>query len=196
VQVGSITIDTPVITAKQIKDALSSSGPKRFLIVSEEKLTGGERGKVYSGQWRLKNNVLVKDGFGVLKWPDGSSYVGQFADDYMSGSGRMIQCTGDVYEGQWRNNQANGQGKFVDTAGSTYKGEWLDDLQHGFGSETWQEATVKFTGNYVRGRKEGRGRYDWPDGSYYEGEFIDSKFDGEGTYYFAQSDKWYQGTFA
>lgn len=29
------------------------------------------------------------DGFGILTWPDGSQYIGQFENDKMSGRGRM-----------------------------------------------------------------------------------------------------------
>lgn len=61
--------------------------------------------------------------------------------------------------------------------------------------ETWQNATIRFQGQYVEGRKEGQGRYEWPDGSYYEGGFLDSKFDGYGVYYFAESGKIYEGQF-
>jgi len=31
------------------------------------------------------NGQMVKDGFGVLTWADGSKYEGQFRDDKMSG---------------------------------------------------------------------------------------------------------------
>ena len=37
------------------------------------------------------------DGFGILTWPDGSQYIGQFENDKMSGRGRMTQPNGDVY---------------------------------------------------------------------------------------------------
>jgi len=46
---------------------------------------------------RKINGKLVMDGFGVLKWPEGSVYQGQFANDKMCGRGRMTQANGDVY---------------------------------------------------------------------------------------------------
>lgn len=41
----------------------------------------------------------------------------------------------------------------------------------------------------------GRGRYEWSDGSYYEGDFENSMFSGFGVYYFAESEKTYEGNF-
>lgn len=46
---------------------------------------------------RKINGKQVMDGVGVLTWPDGSSYIGQFENDKMSGRGRMTQANGDVY---------------------------------------------------------------------------------------------------
>jgi hypothetical protein len=47
----------------------------------------------------------------------------------------------------------------------------------------------------VQGKKCGRGRYEWSDGSFYEGDFQDSMFHGFGVYYFAESEKTYEGQF-
>jgi len=51
-------------------------------------------------------------------------------------------------------------------------------------------------GTYVKGSKEGHGRYDWVDGSHFEGEFVNSMFEGQGTYYYAESEKVYEGNFS
>jgi hypothetical protein len=101
--VGSVIMDAPLMTEDQKKAALQSND-KRFLIVSAEKLKGGDFGKTYKGQWKVKNQKLVRDGFGIMTWPDGSSYTGWFVNDFMCGKGRMTQCTGDVYDGEWRDN--------------------------------------------------------------------------------------------
>lgn len=38
--------------------------------------------KMYQGQWkRVDKDRMVMDGVGVLTWPDGSKYVGQFEND-------------------------------------------------------------------------------------------------------------------
>ena len=153
---------------------------QRFLINYYEDAKDHEHGKHYKGQWRFINNKMVKDGVGVMCWPDGSKYVGHFANDKMCGSGRMTQQTGDNYTGEWKDNMANGHGVFVDAKGCTYDGDWVDDLQHGYGRETWNEGKITFSGEYVRGKKNGKGRYEWEDGSYYQGDFVDSMFEGYG----------------
>ena len=131
----------------------------------------------------LSKTKKVKDGMGIMRWQDGSRYLGQFSDDKMEGKGRMTQANGSVYQGQWSQGMANGIGTFIDSEGSTYDGEWKNDLQHGFGCETWSQGKIKFEGNYVQGKKNGRGKYEWSDGSYYEGEFYNSVFQGEGKSY-------------
>jgi len=37
--------------------------------------------KKYQGQWRFVRGQKVKDGLGILIWPDGSKYQGQFVSD-------------------------------------------------------------------------------------------------------------------
>ena len=49
----------------------------------------------------LSKNKKVKDGMGIMRWQDGSRYLGQFSDDKMEGKGRMTQANGSVYQGQW-----------------------------------------------------------------------------------------------
>ena len=52
-------MDAPLMTEDQKKAALQSND-KRFLIVSAEKLKGGDFGKTYKGQWKVKNQKLVR----------------------------------------------------------------------------------------------------------------------------------------
>jgi hypothetical protein len=37
----------------------------------------------------MVDKKMVKDGFGILTWADGSKYEGQFKNDKMAGKGRM-----------------------------------------------------------------------------------------------------------
>ena len=50
---------------------------------------------------------------------------------------------------------------------------------------------AKYVGTFYKGKKNGKGRFEWEDGSYYEGDFVDGHFMGQGTYYFADIEKYY-----
>lgn len=60
---------------------------------------------------RLKKNGL-KDGVGIMFWPDGTKYEGQFTMDKQDGYGRKIFSNGEYYVGNFANDQANGFGTF------------------------------------------------------------------------------------
>jgi len=65
-------------------DRIMADQTKRVLITSEENVKSaeaGEKPKTYSGQWRFIDGKAVKDGFGKMRWPDGSYYEGQFEID-------------------------------------------------------------------------------------------------------------------
>ena len=44
---------------------------------------------------------MVKDGAGILTWPSGNKYLGQFVQDKMCGRGMMTWSNGDEYVGDW-----------------------------------------------------------------------------------------------
>ena len=69
-----------------------------------------------------------------------------------------------------------------------YKGEWKDDMYHGQGTESWNNNTMSYTGQFENGGKAGRGRIQMGS-SHYQGQFKDGKMHGQGEFYFADSDK-------
>ena len=52
-------------------------------------------GMHYEGEWIV--GTQVKEGRGVLLWPNGSRYEGMFKINYQGGKGRLIHSDGDVY---------------------------------------------------------------------------------------------------
>ena len=52
-------------------------------------------------------------GKGRLENPDGSAYIGEFANGSQSGYGELKYCDGKVYRGGWLNNLYHGEGEFV-----------------------------------------------------------------------------------
>ena len=57
-------------------------------------------GARYVGEWI----GLVRDGFGVQFWPDGSIYEGNWELDRACGIGKFYYANGDFYEGEWQDN--------------------------------------------------------------------------------------------
>lgn len=56
---------------------------------------------------------LIRHGFGVQEYPDGSKYSGGWVDDNITGKGKMYRSDGDIYDGEWRNNKAHGMGTYI-----------------------------------------------------------------------------------
>lgn len=171
--------------------------------------------KMYKGQWRItgitsmvaddqnktnrKSDVKMSEssvweGIGIIQFADGSTYQGMTRNQQFNGKGRMTHANGDIYQGEWVDGKANGLGVFVDTNGSMYEGQWQDDQQHGYGTESWNYNKIKFTGEFIEGKKTGKGRFEF-EGGYYEGDFVDGQFHGFGKYYFADTGRLYEGQF-
>lgn len=69
-----------------------------------------ENGAIYSGQ--ILKDTHIKDGIGMMFFPNNSLYEGCWKNGQAFGEGRLIYANGDIYEGEWKNDQANGFGKF------------------------------------------------------------------------------------
>ena len=105
--------------------------------------------------------VISKDkdtGKGTFKWPDGSTYFGDFIDDYIQGQGLYSWADGRKYDGEWVMNKMEGYGVFKWPDGRKYEGQYLDDKKHG------------------------QGVFEWPDGRRYNGGWRNGVQDGEGTF--------------
>lgn len=77
-----------------------------------------------------------KTGHGMLTWPDGRQYVGQFSDDEFHGTALMVWPDGRQYRGQYCQGQKHGEGVLTWRDGRRYDGEWLEGKRHGTGVYT------------------------------------------------------------
>ena len=66
-----------------------------------------EGGSVYNGPIGPSGRP---NGFGTLKYKDGSMYEGHFIEGLKHGQGKMSHRDGTVYEGFWENDLEHGQG--------------------------------------------------------------------------------------
>lgn len=111
-----------------------------------------------------------RHGHGVLTFPDGRRYEGEWSDDDLVQvvmvlpdgqriEGERCDYWRDVlnkgHEGEWREGSLDGQGLMTAPDGRRYEGGWRDGEYHG------------------------RGVITWPDGRRYEGDWRDGVFVGE-----------------
>ena len=60
-----------------------------------------------------------------MRWPDLSTYEGDFEDGKMEGKGIRKYSNGNIYEGQFSEDKAHGEGTFYKASDNTWKnGLW------------------------------------------------------------------------
>lgn len=105
----------------------------------------------------------LRHGHGTLSFGDGSDYVGDWACNLFDGQGTRRYANGDLYIGQWRQGQRCGQGRLYFGNGDLHIGGWRDSVQHGPGRYFYARGVV-FAGDFVRGQRHGLGRVQLPNG--------------------------------
>ena len=135
-------------------------------------------GVQYYGEYNQNSNQ--KHGRGILKFPDGPTYYGQFKMDKVNGKGKLIFKDGEEYDGDWENNKTNGFGIYK-SKDVIYEGKWKNDRQEGIGTESWKDGTT-YTGEFKNGQKCGNGKFKDADGSIYTGNFLNNQLHGKGIY--------------
>ena len=117
-------------------------------------------GKVerYFGQF-LKDSYdqtnPIKYGKGLLINRYDEIYEGWFADDELSGFGRLVQKHG-FYIGMFSYSKFHGFGKYFYNNGTVYEGEFRDSRHNGWGTLTWPDGD-SYTGDFKNGLKSGVG---------------------------------------
>ena len=135
---------------------------------------------------------IIKDGFGIQRWFDGSKFVGYFKDSKSNGLGRFIDDENNYLYGNFLDDQIEGFGIYSNNNGTSYIGEWSQDLQEGIGIEHWKDGSY-YSGEFSNGKKNGLGYYIWSDGSEYKGEWKNNGLRGYGIYLFSNKKKMYYG---
>jgi len=152
----------------------------------------------YKGQWKSGRF----NGYGHLKYKNGSEYVGQFAHGVKHGKGWYSSSSGYEYEGDWLKGKQSGTAKIQYKNGDVYTGEVKDSLRDGFGElyqvsaarnfkGTWtknqigKDAEIKdpnwlFTGSVDLKSNFGYGEIEYRDGSIYFGYMKAFKRQGKG----------------
>jgi hypothetical protein len=88
----------------------------------------------YSGEWDLENHR--PHGWGVMRWDNGITYEGGWADGLYHGQGRKTYSKGGGYDGRWREGRRSGLGTSIYDGKFGYdrwEGAFEDDAPHGVG---------------------------------------------------------------
>jgi len=80
---------------------------------------------------------------GELTLEDGTRLEGEWrSDSKFSGSGVINYPNGDCYQGDWLNLQPNKFGRMVYKIGKIYQGEWNRGMMHGGGTLQYANGDV------------------------------------------------------
>lgn len=111
-------------------------------------------GDRYIGEFRAEK----KSGYGVYIFANGDKYEGDFSDDYPHGNGTAILVNGNKYTGEFKFNFPDGKGTMNYANGNVYVGEWKKGLKDGYGTMTYMNGN-KYVGEWRNGKKHGQGTF-------------------------------------
>jgi len=113
----------------------------------------------YIGEWKNKK----KNGHGIMRSADGKKdYVGQLADDFPEGHGVMKYPDGSSYAGQYKHGDFQGHGVCTYVNGDRYVGEFNKNKKNGCGA-LYLKSGEAYVGLWDNDRPAG-GFYFWPNG--------------------------------
>ncbi|HEX5169990.1 MAG TPA: caspase family protein, partial [Cyclobacteriaceae bacterium] len=94
-------------------------------------------GSIQKGQWKDHQflgeeqtlNCVSGDcdnGFGIYKYGEKGTYIGEFKESYREGYGTYYFPTGDKYVGMWKRGNFDGQGTYTYASGTVNSGLWKE----------------------------------------------------------------------
>ncbi|XP_055083473.1 alsin isoform X1 [Periophthalmus magnuspinnatus] len=154
----------------------------------------------YEGRW-----VAGKlHGRGVLKWPDGRIYSGEFSNGLEEGYGEYIAPNktlhkNDLYQGYWKDGKMHGLGTYRYANGEVYEGSFQNGMRHGQGMLRTGKLNTSspsvFIGQWVNDKKTGYGVFDdITKGEKYMGQWQEHQRQGTGVVV-TQFGLYYEGAF-
>lgn len=161
---------------------------------------GRLREAIYEGQW-----VTGKlHGRGILKWPDGRIFSGEFRNGLEDGYGEFFALNktlhkNDYYQGFWKDGKMHGLGTYRYANGEVYEGSFQNGMRHGHGMLRTGKLNTSspsvFIGQWVNDKKTGYGVFDdITKGEKYMGQWQEHQRQGTGVVV-TQFGLYYEGTF-
>ena len=184
--------------AKKIINLFNSKlGHKNFNFNSNtpsklNKITKKKKDRNFTFMSEGSSSNVIKDGFGIQKWSDGSKFLGYFKNSKSNGLGGFVDDEKNYLLGNFIDDKIEGFGIYLNNNGTNYYGEWSQDFQDGIGIEHWKDNSY-YSGEFSEGKKNGIGYYKWSDGSEYKGEWENNNLKGYGIFTFSNKNKIYYG---
>jgi hypothetical protein len=98
-----------------------------------------------------------------MEYPNGSIYVGGFAEGLFSGHGTLYEADGSLTSTSWEHGKAQGRGHHVFPDGSVFVGKYSKGMRWGTGKIVYPDGRV-LTAKF-RGKPHGEATLAHPDGS-------------------------------
>lgn len=168
-------------------DKLVKRSSSSFLSFPSDKYDDRNIDKI-KGYFLLKKNHYTfigtifnkkKEGFGIIKWEDGSILKTCFRNSKVEGISHYIENINVSFMGYYMKNRPKGYGIFTKSNEISFEGEWDKNNQTGIGITKWNDSTV-YKGEFVNSIKTGIGTLVWADGTQYQGEFDKNQMAGYG----------------
>lgn len=129
-------------------------------------------GRIYSGEYQHGQWVD-----GVLHFPNGQTYDGEFERQRFDGEGKLSFGNGTVYEGDFRVGTMEGEGQMTTADGTVYEGTFSGDRLTQ-GTLNSSDGSV-YEGELRNWRPHGEGRRVEADGEVLVGQFVYGDYVGE-----------------
>ena len=112
---------------------------------------------------------------GVFVFPNGDKFDGEYMRNpdgtvFRHGQGSHVASDGTTYVGVWENDAMTGSGKVEFPSGASYEGDFHDNKFHGTGKYCWPDGAV-YSGQFSNNRISGDGDFLDPDGQAWAGNF-------------------------
>ena len=136
-----------------------------------------------------------KEGFGIIKWNDGSIMKANFKNSKIEGFAQFkdTNIENSIFKGEYKENTPKGYGYYIKDNVKTEGDNWEKNHLYGIGMEIWSDDNF-YQGEFNKSLKNGIGLYRWPDGTLCIGEWKNNKLNGYGLMKYS-NDSLYIGEF-
>ncbi|EQA46194.1 MORN repeat protein [Leptospira broomii serovar Hurstbridge str. 5399] len=130
-------------------------------------------------------------GTGVMSYPDGNEYKGEFLLRKGHGNGEFRSQKGERYFGEWSWGKKNGYGIYSYANGDVYEGHFSANVKEGFGAFSWKGG-VRYIGQWEKGEPSGKGKLILNDGKLVlDGEYRKGViYQGKGMYVYEDQTRY------
>ena len=128
----------------------------------------------------INSSVLLKGAFRYITMSAKNDFsylheIEENKDHNHVGCGVLTFPNGDVYTGQWRGDFFHGQGEMQFQNGSSYSGRWFQSEFCGHGVFKSGTNGCIYEGGFINSAFNGHGMMMYPNGDIYEGEWRNDK---------------------